>query len=203
VLSFCTAVEVAVSRGAIVYPYRWRDASAIAFAAGRGAELAGPRGEGQWSLSPVSLRSLPAGAGLVLPSPNGATLCLAARERAMVIAGCLRNAPAVAGACRRSRRVALIAAGELDAAGTLRLAEEDLLGAGAIAARFDAAICSPQARAAAAAFLAARVSLQRTIASSPSGQELAEAGYAEDIAIATELDASSTVPRLAGDRFTT
>ena len=31
VLRFTTAVEAAVSRGAVVYPYRWRDATAAAF----------------------------------------------------------------------------------------------------------------------------------------------------------------------------
>jgi 2-phosphosulfolactate phosphatase len=32
VLRFTTAVEAAVSRGVAVYPYRWRDATAAAFA---------------------------------------------------------------------------------------------------------------------------------------------------------------------------
>ena len=54
--------------------------------------------EHPWSLSPVRLAPIPAGTKLVLPSPNGAALAFAAREAGAlvgVIAGCLRNAPAV------------------------------------------------------------------------------------------------------------
>ncbi len=42
VLSFSTAVDVAVSRGARVLPYRCRDTTAAGFAAAQGAQLAGP-----------------------------------------------------------------------------------------------------------------------------------------------------------------
>ncbi len=40
VTSFSTAVDVAVSRGAVVYPYRWKDDSAREFAVSKGAYLA-------------------------------------------------------------------------------------------------------------------------------------------------------------------
>lgn len=46
VLSFSTCVEVANSRGAIVFPYRWKDESAAAFAASVNAELASVRRAG-------------------------------------------------------------------------------------------------------------------------------------------------------------
>jgi 2-phosphosulfolactate phosphatase len=71
-LVFSTAVDIAVSRGASVLPYRWRDGSAEAFAKSKGALLASHRSAGGFSLSPPSLQSLPAGAALVLPSPNAA-----------------------------------------------------------------------------------------------------------------------------------
>ncbi|MFN8662106.1 MAG: hypothetical protein U0075_09465 [Thermomicrobiales bacterium] len=57
VLSFATAVDVAVSRGAVVYPCRWRDGRAEALAERVEAVLAGtPAGPDQvvpYSLSPL------------------------------------------------------------------------------------------------------------------------------------------------------
>ncbi|MFK4762461.1 phosphosulfolactate phosphohydrolase [Microbacterium sp. ZW T5_45] len=73
-------------------------------------------------------------------SRNGAAVADAASE-ALVLLGGIRNAAAVARAVqtvqerRRARTsVAVIAAGEADAAGVVRLATEDQLGAGAIVA---------------------------------------------------------------------
>ena len=70
VLSFSTAVDVAVSRGAVIYPFPLNDKEAAEAAAKRvGAVLAKPRraAGGQYSLSPVSLLSAPAGLKLMLP----------------------------------------------------------------------------------------------------------------------------------------
>jgi len=47
VLSFSTCVEVAVSRGARVFPYRWKDETAREYATQVGAELAVQRGHCQ------------------------------------------------------------------------------------------------------------------------------------------------------------
>src|SRR5438105_1375039 len=78
VLSFTTAVDVAVARGARVYPYRYLDDSAATFARGIGAALAVERRrvsiEAPYSLSPASLTALPAETNLVLPSPNGSAI---------------------------------------------------------------------------------------------------------------------------------
>ena len=80
VLSFSTALDVATSRGAVIYPYRFKDATAAAYAASIQAELASAgRGPG-YSLSPASLQSIEAGTRLVLPSPNGAALAFAAEH---------------------------------------------------------------------------------------------------------------------------
>lgn len=74
VLSFSTCIEIACSRGAIVFPYQWKDDSAKAFARSVGAELADSRGSGSsYSLSPASLMSIDRGTRLVLPSPNGSS----------------------------------------------------------------------------------------------------------------------------------
>ena len=40
VLSFSTCVDIVVSRGAVVYPYRWHDATAAAYAQSLGAVVA-------------------------------------------------------------------------------------------------------------------------------------------------------------------
>src|ERR1039458_5492239 len=80
VLRFTTAVEAAVSRGTIVYPYRWRDRSAAAFGSSVGAVLADESDPLGPSLSPLSLRRLGAGDAVVLPSPNGSTLAAPADQ---------------------------------------------------------------------------------------------------------------------------
>jgi 2-phosphosulfolactate phosphatase len=199
VLSFSTAVEVAVARGARVVPWRWRDATGVQYARAQGALLAGPRGSG-YSLSPVSLRALPPGATLVLPSPNGAELSLG-RPGVAVLAGCLRNAHAVArAAAALGPRVAVIPAGERWPDDSLRLCFEDQVGAGAILRRLPGS-ASPEARAAIAAFEAAAGDLEAQLLDCVSGRELAERGYAEDVALAAELDASPCVPRLEGGAY--
>ena len=77
VLSFSTAVTVAVERGAQVWPH-CGGADAARLAEDVGAELAGHRGsDAVLSLSPASLLGLGAGDRLVLPSPNGSTIAFA------------------------------------------------------------------------------------------------------------------------------
>lgn len=78
VLSFSTAVDVVVSRGAAAVPSAI-DREAIArLGEQHGAHVAVPRSKTSatrpYSLSPASLGSLPANSTVVLASPNGATL---------------------------------------------------------------------------------------------------------------------------------
>lgn len=200
VLSFSTAVEVALARGATVIPTGWSDERAAALAAERGAILA--RGRSQttsatpYSLSPASLADLPAGACLVLPSPNGAAIIRAAADLGpAVLTGGLRNAGAVATAADAlGGTISVIAAGERWPDGRLRWALEDLLGAGAILGRLDGRKRSPEAQAAAEAarFLDPAIQLYQCA----SGRELMAAGYARDVQIAAELDVSQVVPLL-------
>lgn len=197
VLSFATCVEVAVSRGAVVFPFGWRDARAAAFASRIGAEVAGPRGAGRLSLSPSSLLGVSPGTRVVLPSPNGATLSLAAADsRSHVLAGCLRNAAAVARAAPAlGRRVLVLAAGERWADGSLRPCLEDWLGAGAILDALSGTL-SAEAQAARAAFRAAGPALSDMLHECQSGQELIEHGWAEDVRLAAEGNVTATVPVL-------
>ena len=211
VLSFSTAAAVAVSRGAAVLPCPPGPAGAD-LARARGAHLAVKREEvparGRFSLSPGSLRGLEPGETLVLPSPNGAACAALAREGAReVLTAGLVNAAAVAAWVQArlapAGAVTVLACGERwpepdPADGTLRVAVEDLLGAGAVLAGLPAAWRSPEAEAAVGAFLHLRSGLARALLGAGSGRELVERGFADDVQEAAALDALSCVPRLSG-----
>jgi 2-phosphosulfolactate phosphatase len=193
VLSFCTAVDIATARGAIVHPFPFTDPRGAQAAADQaGALLARPRraAGGQFSLSPASLIGIAPGTRLVLPSPNGSRLSLAADHtpgHVRVLAGCLRNATAVAGAA-------------LWPDGSLRFAVEDLLGAGAILDRLDVA-CSVEAEMARDAYRTAGAGLARTIRLSVSGRELVDGGFPGDVDLALEQDVSTTAPILIAGAY--
>jgi 2-phosphosulfolactate phosphatase len=200
VLSFSTCVAVAAARGVEVVPCRFKDREAAELADRLQASLAGPRGRG-YSLSPASLMGAPPGMLLVLPSPNGATVCLEAAAHGRVLAGCLRNRSAVA---RRAADLGgpfgIIPAGERWSDGTLRPAYEDLVAAGAIAAELPGTR-SPEAASAVAVFQAVSSHLQGSLLSCASGRELVERGFLEDVLIAAELDVEVVAPELTEDRF--
>ena len=146
---------------------------------------------------------------LVLPSPNGSTIAAAATGRgARVVAACLRNAGAVArwlagqGAGTPDQPVLLVPAGEHWPDASLRPALEDLLGAGAVAAALadlGAGPLSPEANAARAGYRAGDP--VAALLDCSSGRELRAGGFAEDVAVAAEIDASTSVPVLADGAF--
>lgn len=196
VMSFSTAVSIATARGAVVYPYMWRDGSAIAFARSVDADLAGPRGSAKYSLSPASLLSLSRGARIVLPSPNGSTLSLATAGTP-TFAGCLRNARAVAlAAARLGSRISVVPCGERwQKDRSLRPAFEDWVGAGAVIAHL-AGSKSPEAQAAVAAFRTAESDLYGLLRQCSSGKQLIAMGYDEDIPSIAELNVDDCAPIL-------
>lgn len=213
VLSFTTSVSVAVEAGTRVFPYRWRDETALGFARDQGAELAvGRRAvtpRTPWSLSPAALRRAPFTPRLVLPSPNGSAIAAAAGD-STVVAGCLRNATAVGRWLARQgygtgqRPVAVIASGERWPDGSLRPALEDLLGAGAVIAALQergAGPLSPEAAVARGSFVGGPKAAD-AVASCSSGLELVQGGFADDVAIATDVDCSAAVPVLRDGAFT-
>jgi 2-phosphosulfolactate phosphatase len=202
VFSFTTCVEVAVSRGAAILPYAWNDPSAADFAHAQGAELAGRRRKARYSLAPQSYLDAPAGLRCVLPSPNGARVTLAAAATgAVVLAGCLRNAAAVARAARQiGGSFNVIPAGERWPDGSLRPALEDALGAGAILSGLPGPR-SPEADAAVAIFERYRDRLLAALEGCGSGRELEERGHYQDKVIAGSLDISACVPRFDGTAF--
>ncbi|MGW5128289.1 2-phosphosulfolactate phosphatase [Streptomyces sp. NPDC004069] len=212
VLSFTTSVTVAVEAGTQVFPCAWRDETASAFARNKTAALAVGRraatSTSPWSLSPAALRHAPFTPRLVLPSPNGSAIAAAAGD-ATVVAGCLRNATVVGrwlarcGYGTAERPVMVIAAGERWPDGSLRPALEDLLGAGAIIAELESrgvGPLSPEAAAARACFTHTP-DVTDAVAACSSGIELARSGFADDVAIATELNASAIVPVLTDGAF--
>jgi 2-phosphosulfolactate phosphatase len=202
VLSFSTCASIATARGATVFPYPWKDDAAADFARSHNAVLAGSRGDpaSPFSLSPASLTGLTPGVRLVLPSPNGATLCTEAPATAAVSPGCLRNRRAVARRAQSSRgAIAVIAAGERWPDYSLRPALEDLIGAGAIIAALSGNR-SPEAAGAEAVF-ASMADLASAVAECASGRELIERGFAEDVGLACQLDADMVAPTLRDGAF--
>lgn len=210
VLSFTTALDVALGRGATVLPYRFADGRQAEFAAHHDALLAVGRrqtdADHPYSLSPATLLALSAGSRLVLPSPNGSALAFGAVEASasVVLASCLRNATAVAAMARAAGgTVGVVPAGErwYGHTGPIRPALEDLLGAGALLTALAPAAPSPEARAAMAAFADAAPDLTRCLEDCASGRELIDAGFAADVHLAAEHDVSPAAPRLEGEAF--
>jgi 2-phosphosulfolactate phosphatase len=78
ILSFSTCVEIATNNDAMIFPYQWKEQSALDYAKSVQGELASSKrtSNNGYSLSPTSLINIPAGTKLVLPSPNGSLLTL-------------------------------------------------------------------------------------------------------------------------------
>ena len=202
VLSFCTSVDIAVSRGAIVYPFFSQTQSALDFAHSVGAILAkSRREESGFSLSPESLLDIPGNTKIVLPSPNGSTLSLAAKP-SPVLAGCLRNAAAVANAAKKyGKKIGVIPAGERwKDDDSLRPCFEDLVGAGAIIRHLPGSH-SPEASLAEAAFDGIQSNLGLYLQQCGSGRELIRRGFSNDVALASMMDVSQSAPTLVNDAY--
>lgn len=198
VLSFATCVDIAVSRGASVYPYHRRDSTSEDYARSVGGILAQhDRRAAGFSLSPASLLEIPIGTRLVLPSPNGAALSMAS-GKVPTFAACLRNASAVAqAAAAYGMPVAVVPAGERWPDNSLRPALEDWIGAGAVIDALPAALeRSPEAEAAQGAFTHFRDRLHETIKRCGSGHELTYEKFSVDVWLAAQMDVSLSAPRL-------
>ncbi len=197
VLSFSTCIDLANSRGAIVFPYQWRDDSAEIFAQSVGAKLAGVRQgkDSPYSLSPVTLLGLSAGEKLVLPSPNGSSLSLATSDTP-TLTGCLRNCQAVAKyAMNYGRKIAVIPAGEKWHDGSLRPSFEDFIAAGAVLNYLEGTL-SPESRWALESYQGVSQSLKSLLWQCGSGKELIEQGFEEDVILASQFNVSNCVPTL-------
>ena len=202
VLSFSTSVTIAVARGAEVWPHSGSEraeelARAIEATLVRGRNMR----EGR-TLSPASLLDVADHERLIMPSANGSVISHAALMSGLaVVAGAMRNAAAVARWLDgRFERVGLVPAGEQWPDGALRPCYEDLIGAGAIAARLRDSGAkvefSPDVQAAAVAF-----DNRESLTGVPSGQELVDWGFAEDVLLAEMVDADDIVPVLRNGRY--
>ena len=219
VLSFTTTLSVAVSRGTTVFPFGWKDDRARAYAHDRGAVLAVGRLEATElddpppSLSPAQLLTGRYVDRLVLPSPNGSTICSAlrsTRESLIVVGGSLRNRAAVAAwlapQLADGATVAIVAAGERWLDGSLRPAVEDLWGAGAVIEALSPSIslvdtASVEARHAAMAYSAIADRVGDELLDCASGRELVDIGFGADVEAAAALDVDACVPVLTSDGF--
>lgn len=214
VLSFTTTLSIAVSRGTRVFPFRWNDERAREYAAERDAVLAVGRLEERElrdappSLSPARLLTADPVARLVLPSPNGSTICTALERPGLTVVGAsLRNRTAVAQwlmpRVKDGATLAVVPAGERWPDGSLRPAVEDLWGAGAVLAALGPVEqeLSPEAEHARASYELTAGGVGAALAGTASGRELAVIGFAGDVAAAADLDADDAVPVLGPDGF--
>lgn len=202
ILSFSTSVEIATNNGAIIFPYQWRDESALDYAKLVNAGLASRerRPSYGYSLAPSSLLNIPAGTRLVLPSPNGSFLTLHTGSKP-TLAGCLRNSETIAQfAMAHGTRIAIIPAGERWSDGSLRPALEDLIGAGAILSHLDGRL-SPEAEAAVAVFRHWQDDLVTALKKCSSGKELVAKGFTTDIELAAAFNISNCVPLLTDNAY--
>ncbi|HEX4492142.1 MAG TPA: GNAT family N-acetyltransferase, partial [Acidimicrobiia bacterium] len=221
VMSFSTVVTLLTQRGATVRGLAPDDIATLggrdAVAERLGAHVAGEnRGDpsARFTLSPASASRVSAGDRLVLPSPNGGRLTTACAGAPFAVVGSLRNCAAVGEFVAVARRlelverVTIVAAAEQwkadwTGADRSRFALEDWLGAGAIAseARNLGVHLSAEAETAARAFASARADLDALLAESLSGRELRDAGFAEDVVLASEVAVDPGVPCLGADGF--
>ena len=200
VLSFSTCVDIAVGRGALVYPFSFKDDRATNYAKELQAELAYKRGESKYSLSPESLLDIPDKTKLVLPSPNGSELSTLITSMPLFTA-CLRNAKAIAlQASVLSNKIGVIAAGEKWEDNSIRFAIEDMLGAGAVISCFDNEL-SIEAKSAKLVFDSNVDIIEDVLLRSVSGQELVDRGYRGDVIIASEVNVSGVAPILINGAF--
>jgi 2-phosphosulfolactate phosphatase len=143
-------------------------------------------------------------------SDAAAVAAAAASVGALVVAGSLRNATAVARAVADTQHargertsVALIGAGDT-AADAARFTVEDLLAAGAVVdalAGFGIDHTSPEAAAACEAFRGLRGAVRHLFTASGSGQRLIAAGRRDDVQNAAALDSTALVPVLREGAF--
>lgn len=228
VLSFSTSVVEVVARDGVAFCYSPEE---LDEAGGReqvgrvhdAVVLSKQRSvaEGEVSLSPASLQSIPIGERVVMTSLNGGRCASAAAKAPWVAVGSLTNRTAVArrieallteGTATRCTVVPCAEVwsgpfmasqvGDLSgvAANPLRPSVEDLMGAGSIVAALDSSVLrSVEATMASVVFESHAGRLASALQECVSGRELRERGFEADVEIAARIDAHAVVPERAFD----
>jgi 2-phosphosulfolactate phosphatase len=212
VLSFSTTITIATARDFTCLVYSGAEIEAMGGLTRAGEQLgARPLSKrrrvppGEISLSPSSLLAAEPGQRVLFTSLNGAAVAAASTKSPAVLVGGLRNARACAEEVSRllkdgaAGRVTVVACGEHwssvePAVEGLRPSLEDWLGAGLICERLAALglRLSAEANVAATAWTASGgLPALRTCVSA---RELEAAGFADDVALALEVDADDQVP---------
>ncbi len=97
-------------------------------------------------------------------------------------------------------KISIIAAGEQWSDKSLRVAFEDLVGAGAIISYLNKNL-SPESKAALTIFENTKTTLMEDIKKCSSGKELIDRGFEKDILLACDLNSSDNVPVLIDNYF--
>jgi len=209
-LRFSTAVTAAVAKEAVIHPCI--DQKKIDVLLGRiRAEEGGRKAAifGYGALCPSIYDDVQPGTQVLLPSPNGATCTRYGADAPLLLVGALINTEAVAEVISvfldgGNLRVTIVACGERRGSpgedGSLRLAVEDYLGAGAILSHLGCSK-SPEALVCQAAFEGTCNGIAWLLWESVSGQELREKGLGHDVAYAAQLNSCSAVAMLHGGRL--
>lgn len=203
-LRFSSTVVTAVANGVLLSPcLEEEDIQKVAERLG--AIAGGKHAEGSpFSLSPSSFMGAESGTKVALGSRNGAACSRYAERVPYLLIGTLLNARAVGVAVNSlmattGRSVTLNPCGERwtspNRDGTLRVAIEDYLGAGAILAHVEATK-SPEAEVCLSAFLGSVSEIERLLLECGSGRELCRRGEREDVLHVAQIDHYSVVPFL-------
>ena len=205
VMSFSTCISLSLDKGAMVYPYPWKDDSAIKYANEKGAHVASFdrrfKGHG-YSLSPSSLQDIEEGTKLVLPSPNGSAISFRAKDFGVdIFSGCFRNMAATARACSHFKRVLVIPCGERWPNGALRPSVEDFAAAGGIISILSDKTLSPEAQAAASAYKHFYKDNLSALGECASALELEDRGFGDDVRLCLDVNVSDHACRLDSDIY--
>ncbi len=200
VLSFCTTVDIAISKGCSIIPTKIENEDELlSLSQERKAVLAKKRNASGITLSPSSMQFLDPNQKILLPSPNGSTLIdIASHFGKPIFAGCLRNARILSEVLNSKNffPILFVAAGERYPNKTLRPSIEDYWGVGSILATL-LGEKTIEAEYAIQSFIAASNNIKNNLINCESGRELVLLGFKHDVELAAEHNFSKKVSVLS------